>query len=81
MKKTQTGTSVYAILLNYPKGSTVDLGAPTPTDKTIVTMLGYPDKFSWVKRSGGGITIKFPPIPFNKIPCQWAWTLKLDYLM
>jgi len=80
-QKTQTGTSVYAIMLDYPKGNTVDLGVATPTDKTIVTMLGYSDTFSWVKRTGGGMTIKFPPIPFNQVPCQWAWTFKIDYLM
>ena len=80
MQKTVNDTSVYAIMLTYPKASTVDLGAPTPTDNTIVTMLGYPNRFSWVKRTGGGMTIRIPDIPFNRIPCQWAWTLKFTYL-
>ena len=76
----KTGANVYATLLKYPNSSTFTLGAATPTDKTIVTMLGYPNKFNWVKRSGGGITIKFPTIPFNQIPSPYAWVLKLQNL-
>ncbi|KAK3612245.1 hypothetical protein CHS0354_039526 [Potamilus streckersoni] len=72
--------SVYAIILDWPTGDTLTLGAPVTSLATTVTLLGYPDMFSWEPGSMGGITINIPSIPFNKIPCQWAWVFKFQGL-
>ncbi len=81
-KKSNIGRKdVYAILLNWPKGDTLTLGAPVTTSQTTVTLLGYKgDPFKWAAHSGGGIDITFPAIPENKMPCEWAWVLKLENL-
>ncbi len=78
---TNGGVIAYAILLNWPVGNTLILGAPVTTSQTTVTLLGYKgDPFKWAAHSGGGIDITFPAIPVNKMPCEWAWVLKLENL-
>jgi alpha-L-fucosidase len=45
-----------------------------------VSLLGYEgDEFEWTKASSG-IDILVPTIPFNKMPCDAAWVLKLTNL-
>ncbi|XP_046568439.1 alpha-L-fucosidase-like [Haliotis rubra] len=79
-KKQNGGTSVYAVVLDWPKGDTLSLGDPVTSLATTVSLLGYPGNFNWQKREPKGIDIEIPPIPFNKIPCQWAWTFKFTGL-
>lgn len=77
-KKSSTGYTVYAILLQWPKAGTLTLGAPQTTTATVVSLLGYQGNFDWSKGPTGGIEIKFPLIGWNMMPCKWAWVLKLD---
>lgn len=77
-KKSATGYTVYAILLQWPKTGTLTLGAPQTTTATVVSLLGYQGNFNWSKGPTGGIEIKFPLIGWNMMPCKWAWVLKLD---
>lgn len=79
-KKSESGISVYAILLNWPKGGSLTLASATPTPHTTVSMLGYTDVFNWKENPAKGIDIIIPPIPSSQLPCQWAWTLKLENL-
>ncbi|KAK6176158.1 hypothetical protein SNE40_014493 [Patella caerulea] len=72
--------SVYAFVLDWPVGSTLSLGAPVTTSSTSVELLGYPGTFSWKPRMSRGIDITIPPIPFNKMPCKFAWTFKFTNL-
>ena len=80
----QPGKPVYAIALKWPKGDTsgaiMDLGAPVPTSSTTVTLLGYNGHLSWEKLQPQGIRVRIPPIPFSLMPCQWAWSFRLDNL-
>ncbi|CAH1802901.1 unnamed protein product [Owenia fusiformis] len=79
-KPDQGGTiNVYAIVLNWPKTNTLILGAPLSTSSTKVSLLGYAGYFSYVPLSQG-IRIDIPSIPFNQMPCQWAWVFKIKYL-
>ena len=66
---------VYAILLKFKSGSLI-LGAPQPSDQTVVSLLGFPSTFPWEK-SPDGMVVTIPTIPLNELPCQWAWVLKL----
>jgi len=44
-------------------------------------MLGYKESLKWSSRgAAGGIVVTVPAIPENKMPCQWAWVFKLDYI-
>ncbi|XP_063430692.1 alpha-L-fucosidase-like [Mytilus trossulus] len=75
------GNVVYVFLLSWPTDAVLNLGAPIPSQQTEVTMLGYPDKFIWKAGSGGkGIDTTIPIIPWNKLPCEWAWVLKLTHI-
>lgn len=70
----------YAIVLNWPSTNTLQLGAPTTTVTTVVTMLGYGDPLSWTPGSEGqGISIQFPNLVPDQLP--WAWVLKLEGLL
>lgn len=82
IKKTvDEGTVVYAILLSWPEENVLKLGSPIPSPNTEVSMLGYSDKFKWFSGpSGKGIYITIPVIPINKMPCEWAWLLKLTFI-
>jgi len=75
-KKQPTGTVVYATVLDWPKGDLV-LGSVTPTQNTVITMLGYPAPFKWRRNPKMGITVMIPPIPAASMPCEWAWVFKL----
>jgi len=78
-------TVVYAIVLDWPEGNTLVLGAPVATAGTKVTMLGYTgtSTFSLATPeddSIGAMTINIPAIPINKLPSVWAWVLKLEHV-
>ena len=47
--------------------------------KTKITLLGYDKTLKW-KQNGNNIVIEIPTIPYSKVPCQYAWTLKLEYV-
>ena len=79
-KKTTSGTSVYAVVLKWPNGASLTLGAPTPSANTRATLLGYTGSFLVKKRPMGGMDIMIPPIPANKMPCQWGWVFRLEHL-
>jgi len=75
---TQKSPDVYAIMLSWPEGEILELGAVTPTPNTQVSILGYDGaQLPWMKRAGGGITVKLPVIPFNKDPTPWSKVLLL----
>lgn len=80
MKKFPSGTAVYAIVLHWPGSGILRLGAPKVSSGTVISMLGYPEKFSYSTPTAGGVAIKIPPISLNSIPCDWAWTFKLTGL-
>ncbi|XP_052282984.1 alpha-L-fucosidase-like isoform X1 [Dreissena polymorpha] len=79
-KKNAVGDlDVYAILLSWPDPGTFMLGAPTDTRSTLITLLGYPGYLSYT--GGAGIGIEIPAIPINKMPCKYAWVLKLEHVL
>ncbi|XP_076450400.1 alpha-L-fucosidase-like [Babylonia areolata] len=81
MKKEDSGTVVYAILLKWLHSNTLKLGAPAVTSKTSVTLLGYSGApFMFVREGVQGMTIMVPAISFTDMPCQWGWVFKLENL-
>jgi alpha-L-fucosidase len=78
-KKSDTGLSVYAISLSWPKDGLLILGAVTSTSQTTVRMLGYPVGLKWASLGPmGGIVVSVPAIPDEQMPCRWAWVFRLD---
>ncbi|XP_035826116.1 alpha-L-fucosidase isoform X2 [Aplysia californica] len=69
--------SVYAFLLKWPDSDILKLGAPQASSSTVVTLLGYSGQLDYDYSPGYGLVIQIPPIPFNKMPCEWVWVFKL----
>lgn len=74
------GLAVYAIMLDWPESNMLTLGLPKPTFGTTVTMLGYYGELAFSQNVKGQMVIALPIIPFNKLPCDYAWVLKMEQL-
>jgi alpha-L-fucosidase len=72
-------TNVYAIMLDWPNSGQLVLGLPQPTSSTNVSMLGY-GPVDYSKNTEGRMVITMPIIPFNKMPCDYAWVFKMENL-
>ncbi|XP_005102602.1 plasma alpha-L-fucosidase [Aplysia californica] len=72
--------TVYAILLSWPQNNTIHLGDPIASDETKVSLVGYPGYFDFECSPSSGMVIKVPAIPVSRMPCDWAWVLRLTYL-
>ncbi|XP_069125094.1 alpha-L-fucosidase-like [Argopecten irradians] len=79
-KETVNGTVVYAIVLDWPKINLLLLGAPDMANDTTVSMVGYPGELKWVPGTISGVVVEIPPIPYGKLPCQYAWVFKFTNL-
>jgi alpha-L-fucosidase len=79
-KKSDSGTSAYAIVLKWPTSGVLTLGAVTASPGMTVSLLGYSAKFDFKPRPTGGIDVTIPVIPANEMPCKWAWVFKLSNL-
>ena len=79
------GVVIYAAFLKWPWDNIVTLSAPHATEHTSVHMLGHPDSLLWQRRSDGetsaGLLVMLPRLSPAKLPCKWAWMLKLHYVM
>jgi len=66
-------TSVYALVLVYPLGGTIELFSPITTPNTEVFLLGH-DKLGWKPSAGpSGIVINMPPLQaLNGPPIGWV---------
>lgn len=71
---------VYAFLLEWPENNIVTLGAPKPSNKTVVNLLGHSGYIPWKSGPNGGIQLHIPDIPYSQMPCLWAWTFRIIYL-
>ncbi|XP_033746824.1 alpha-L-fucosidase-like isoform X2 [Pecten maximus] len=80
MKKFPNVTAVYAVTLQWPDTGVLKLGAPVTTSATNVSLLGYSGNLKYTSSGPAGMTIVIPPIPINKMPCDWAWTFKITGL-
>ena len=76
--KASPGT-VYALVLKWPNQKLI-LGAPLPSVRTVVTLLGHSEQLAWSGRPEGGIMVDIPRLSINDIPCLWAWVFKMTYI-
>ncbi|PSN44927.1 hypothetical protein C0J52_15007 [Blattella germanica] len=67
-------SAVYGIVLSWPQGGTIKLGAPSLNSDSTVSVLGHGESLQWTSVEGGGIEVVFP----NKaeVTSEWAWVLK-----
>lgn len=81
---TQKNSTVYAIFTSWPTaGTTITLLAPITTAQTTVNMLtgsgaGMSLQFTPSAGAKPGLTVQLPTYNPETIPCQYAWTLRLE---
>ncbi|MCF6287471.1 MAG: alpha-L-fucosidase, partial [Candidatus Hydrogenedentes bacterium] len=74
VKFTQKGDALYAISLNWPS-ETLTLSVGKKVSK--VTMLGYDTPLKFTQKDGQ-LAISVPQLTIDKVPCQHAWSFKLE---
>ncbi len=72
----QDNSCIYAILPHFPQGKLI-LKNVYSTPKTKVSLLGLKKKIKW-KQKGDNLIINMPLISYDEVPCNYAWTLKLE---
>ncbi|XP_067685123.1 alpha-L-fucosidase-like [Haliotis asinina] len=78
--KSDTGLDVFAIYTRDITTATITLGAPIPTQKTQVLLLGNNKLLSWTHGATGGMVINISDIPFYEVKSQWAYAFRLTHL-
>lgn len=73
---TEKGNTLYCICPVFPDGSLVvkDLRIPASSK---ITLLGTHDKIQW-QQTGNHVQITMPRLNPSRMPCQYAWTFKID---
>ncbi|KAH6937437.1 hypothetical protein HPB50_000476 [Hyalomma asiaticum] len=77
------GSTVYAFVLKWPRGSNLTLSALELTDGANITMLGVPNVRlpSVVEKNSGGakvLVVRLPLLTPDVLPTPWAWVLKVE---
>jgi alpha-L-fucosidase len=73
---TKKNNSLYCILPVYPKKKLI-IKDVNPESDAVVTLLGYDKTLKW-ERSSEGISVNVPALVPGEIPCQYAWTIKIN---
>ena len=73
---TRKGKSIYAIMPVYPRES-IEIKDFRPSQSARITLLGTGKPLNWV-RTKNGIRVEVPVLLPGEIPCNWAWTLKIE---
>jgi alpha-L-fucosidase len=73
---TRKGSALYAICPVFPDGGLVIKDLALPADAT-VSMLGVPGELKW-DQTGADIRIAIPRLNPSRMPCDYAYTLKID---
>ncbi|OWF52744.1 Alpha-L-fucosidase [Mizuhopecten yessoensis] len=79
-QKSPNGTSVYAIVLDWPDNNVLKLGAPVVSPVSKVSLLGYSGQLTLTPGVGSGVTVTIPPISINEMKVRWAWVFKFTGL-
>lgn len=76
-KKANGSSSVYAIVLTWPKKNELVLGSLQLEAGDQLYMLGLSQPLVWQRISPAGIQVIFPALTPENNPSQWAWVLKV----
>ncbi|XP_062502111.1 tissue alpha-L-fucosidase-like [Corticium candelabrum] len=70
--------TVYAIITDWPTGSTLNLTSPIPSQSTAVSILGYEGSLKWSGTPDkAGMSIMWPILTVSELPSMYQWTIKL----
>ena len=73
---TSKGKTLYCILPKYPRES-IEIHDIRPSQSAKITFLGTGKPLNWM-RTQDGIRVEVPALLPGEIPCQWAWTIKIE---
>jgi hypothetical protein len=73
---TTKGNTLYAITFEWPDGE-LALPLPEPPPGTRVTLVGRDGVLPW-RYADGTLLVDLSSIPYSEIPCDWAWTVRLE---
>ncbi|XP_061185892.1 alpha-L-fucosidase-like [Saccostrea echinata] len=67
---------IYCMILDWPENNEILLGSLKGFEVSTVTMLGTDADVYFVQESQG-LRVLFPLVNVRKMPCLWAWALKI----
>lgn len=73
---TKKGNSLYAICTAWP-GEDLVLKGVVPSKTANISMLGVGKNLKWSVKNNN-LHIKVPQLTIDKLPCQYAWTFKIE---
>ncbi len=74
---TQKDDALYAIMPSLPDNDMITLKGVKTTEGASVTLLGHEGKVEFTQE-GDNLNIKLPKLNASKLPCNYAWTLKIS---
>jgi len=73
---TTNGSALYAILPGWP-GKSIVLKQVKPASGAKVSLLGVDGELKWQPK-GDGIEVQLPTLAPDRLPCRFAWTVKVS---
>ncbi|XP_061169907.1 plasma alpha-L-fucosidase-like [Saccostrea echinata] len=67
---------IYCLVLDWPEKNEITLGSLKDMSVSMVTLLGS-DAAVYFVQEATGVRILFPALNVRKMPCLWAWALKI----
>lgn len=74
---TQKGKNIYAIMLEWAADNKVDLEIGNIKNDAKIYLLGRKGELPWIQKNGV-VTVDLSPVKIAELPCQIAWTLKIE---
>ncbi|XP_048755999.2 plasma alpha-L-fucosidase-like [Ostrea edulis] len=69
---------IYCMILDWPITNEILLGSMKGIQVSSVELLGS-DAVMYFFQESQGLRVLFPAINIRKMPCQWAWSLKITF--
>lgn len=69
---------IYCMILDWPITNEILLGSMKGKQVSSVELLGS-DAVMYFFQESQGLRVLFPAINIRKMPCQWAWSLKITF--
>jgi len=77
LRYTIKGSTLYALITNWPTKEYLSLATPRVQTTTIVSLLGYNGTVAWKPMQNGGLKVNIDQIRLGDLVRQEAWVFKL----
>jgi alpha-L-fucosidase len=79
MKTVDNAPVVYAIFLSWPSDNSLVLGSVVNASGATISLLGLNSTLHF-ETSATRTTVTLPTLTTSQMPCQWAWSLRIEGL-